>query len=82
MLTQPLTYAYAMKFLTWYGCSSREESTESDLQPLLVWWSAKTRDLGMRAQGVVGKGWITVPPKATQVWYLLGICHDISLCLH
>lgn len=33
MLMQPLTYIKARQFLTWYGCSSREESTDTCLHP-------------------------------------------------
>lgn len=85
-LVQPQMYVKARKFLTWHGCSSMEESTETS--PALAgwtqgesygWWSTNTRQLRRSAKGVVGKGWITVLPKAIQFWYSLGIYHNISL---
>lgn len=45
------------------------------------WWSTKTGDLGRSTRREAGKGWITVPPKAMQFLYSLGVYH-ISLCLH
>lgn len=46
------------------------------------WWSTKTGDLGRSTRRGVGKGWITLPPKAIQLWHSLGVYHNISLCLH
>lgn len=88
MLMQPLTYVKARQLLTWYGGLSREESTGTCLQPF--WWNTKRvlwlmehkdwRPWKEHKEGV-GKGWITVPPKAIQLWCSLGVYH-ISLCLH
>lgn len=49
VLIQPLTNVEARQFLTWYGCSNREESTDTCLQPFWlntrrVLWLMEHRD--------------------------------------
>lgn len=89
MLMQPLTYVKARQFLTWYGCSSREESTDTCLQPFWLntrraLWLMEHKDwrLGRSTRRGVAKGWITVPPKAIQIWHSLGAYRNISLYLY
>lgn len=89
VLIQPLTNVKARQFLTWYGCSNREESTDTCLQPFWlntrrVLWLMEHRDWRPWKEHKEGgsKEMDHCASKGIQLWHSLGVYHNISLCLH